>query len=185
MVLISEITIKRNLRDNVAIVFQKSELFNMSIKDNVLKGNHLALDDDISTALKIAQAKDFIDILPFGYDTVITQRGKNLSGGQKQRVSIARAVIKKAPIIILDDSTSALDLKTEASFYDALKEERHDVTKIMIVQRIASALRADRIIVLDNGSIEAIGTHEKLLRESRVYKDIFDSQMGKERLSYE
>ncbi|MDE6203477.1 MAG: ABC transporter ATP-binding protein/permease, partial [Lachnospiraceae bacterium] len=137
-----------------------------------------------STALKsaasIAQADSFISSMEEGYGTAVAERGMSLSGGQKQRISIARAVLKPAEIFIFDDSTSALDLKTEADLYQALKKSHPDSTKIIIAQRIASVRTADRIVVLENGSISACGTHEELLKSCRTYQDICHSQIGEE-----
>ena len=130
-----------------------------------------------------AQAEDFIVSAPDGYDTMVAQGGTSLSGGQKQRVSIARAILKDAEILIFDDSTSALDLKTEANLYAALKRENPGSTKIIVAQRIASVRHADRIAVLENGRISACGSHEELMACCKTYRDICDSQMGKEELA--
>ena len=134
----------------------------------------------LKDAASIAQADDFISSTTEGYDTAVAERGMSLSGGQKQRISIARAVLKPAEIFIFDDSTSALDLKTEADLYQALKKSHPDSTKIIIAQRIASVRTADRIVVLENGGISACGTHEELLKSCRVYQDIYHSQIGEE-----
>lgn len=134
----------------------------------------------LASAASIAQADSFISSLANGYDTMVAERGMSLSGGQKQRISVARAVLKPAEIYIFDDSTSALDLKTEADLYRALKESRPDSTKIIIAQRIASVRTADRILVLEDGGILACGTHEELVETCRVYQDIWHSQMGEE-----
>lgn len=171
---------QRDLRDKIAITLQKSELFSVPIKENISWGMPGATDEDIHSSALIAQADDFIRTTPNGYDTLVAERGMSLSGGQKQRISIARAVLKKADILIFDDSTSALDLKTEANLYEALNEFRSESTKIIIAQRIASVRRADRIVVLNNGSIEACGTHTELMQSCKTYQDIYHSQIGSE-----
>lgn len=168
------------LREKIAIAMQKSELFSMTIGENIEWGLPGADDMLLKSAASIAQADNFISSMAEGYETAVAERGMSLSGGQKQRVSIARAVIKHAEIFIFDDSTSALDLKTEAEFYKAFKKSHPESTKIIIAQRIASVRTADRIIVLGNGGIEACGTHEELLKSCRVYQDIFQSQIGEE-----
>lgn len=170
----------KSLREKTAIALQKSELFSTTIKENISWGNPDAADEDIHISAEIAQADDFIKTTPDGYDTMVAERGMSLSGGQKQRISIARAVLKDAEILIFDDSTSALDLKTEAKLYEALREARPHSTKIMIAQRIASVRQADKIVVLNNGNVEACGTHEELLKSCRTYQDIYHSQIGKE-----
>lgn len=171
---------QKALREKVAVSLQKSELFNQTISENISWGNPEADMEMIQKAAKIAQADAFVEKMPNSYETMVAERGMSLSGGQKQRISIARAIVKNAEILIFDDSTSALDLKTEAELYDALKEFRRDSTKIIIAQRIASVRRADRIVVLDNGRIADVGTHEELLENCKIYRDIYDSQMGKE-----
>lgn len=171
---------QKELRDKVAITLQKSELFSIPIKESILWGKPEATDEEIHGAAAVAQAEDFIESTPKGYDTLVAERGMSLSGGQKQRLSIARAVLKPAEILIFDDSTSALDLKTESNLYEALRKDRPDSTKIMIVQRIASARHADRIAVLNNGRIEACGSHEELLKSCKTYQDIYRSQIGEE-----
>lgn len=168
------------LREKVAVAMQKSELFRMTVGENIAWGLPAADDRSLRSAASIAQADGFISSMAEGYGTVVAERGMSLSGGQRQRVSIARAVIKPAEIFIFDDSTSALDLKTEADLYRALKESRPDSTKIIIAQRIASVRTADRIVVLENGRIAACGTHEKLLETCRIYQDIYHSQIGEE-----
>ena len=167
---------KATLRNAVTVCLQKSELFAATIRENIALGNPDAQDEEIREAARCAQADSFINEQPDGYDTIVAQGGISLSGGQRQRVAIARALLRKSPILILDDSTSALDLKTEAALYQALRESYRNITKIMIVQRIASARQADKIIVLDKGTIDAVGTHEELLKESQVYRDIYESQ---------
>lgn len=171
---------QEKLREKISIVLQKSELFSMTIGENIAWGRPGADDEAIRAAAAVAQADDFISAAPEGYGTAIAERGMSLSGGQKQRLSIARAVIKPAEILIFDDSTSALDLKTEANLYEALKDSNPDSTKIIIAQRIASVRRADRIVVLENGKISACGTHEELLKTCGVYQDIYHSQIGEE-----
>lgn len=171
---------RKFLREKIAIALQKSELFSILIQDNIAWGKPDAAKESIIQAAKAAQADSFIQSLPEGYETLVAERGMSLSGGQKQRISIARAILKDAEILILDDSTSALDLKTEADLYDALKNTNPDSTKIIIAQRIASVRRADRIVVLSGGSIEACGTHEELLETCKTYRDIYHSQMGEE-----
>lgn len=171
---------QKALRDKIAIALQKSELFSDSIKANISWGMPRAMDEEIFAAAGIAQADDFILAAPNGYDTMVAERGMSLSGGQKQRISISRAVLKPAHILIFDDSTSALDLKTEANLYAALKKERPQITKIIVAQRIASVRQADKIVVLDNGSIIACGTHDELMQSCKTYQDIYYSQIGKE-----
>lgn len=165
------------LRDKIAIVLQKAELYSRSIEENIRWAKKDADPLEIKKAAQIAHADDFICDTTYGYYTPVTEGGHSLSGGQKQRISIARAILKDHEILIFDDSTSALDLKTEASLYRSLQEECPNVTKIIIAQRISSIQGADRILVLDNGSISAIGTHRELMEESELYRDIFNSQL--------
>ena len=171
---------QKDLRDKIAIALQKSELFSVPIQHNVAWGRPGASREEIVQAAKVAQADGFIRSTPDGYETMVAERGMSLSGGQKQRLSIARAIIKNAEILIFDDSTSALDLKTEADLYGALRDASPASTKIIIAQRIASVRRADRIVVLSGGSIEAVGTHEALMDSCKTYRDIYDSQLGEE-----
>lgn len=173
------------LREKIGIVSQKSELFSTTISGNIAWGAPTAAAEAISAAAVTAQAEDFILSTPNGYDTIVAERGMSLSGGQKQRISIARAVLKSAEILIFDDSTSALDLKTEANFYAALQESNPQSTKIIIAQRIASVRMADRIVVLENGRIAACGTHEELMKSCSEYQDIYHSQIGKGDETYE
>lgn len=173
------------LREKIGMVLQKSELFSESIKDNISWGLKNASDEKIYEAACIAQADEFIQTTPHGYDTFVAERGTSLSGGQKQRISISRAVIKPAEILIFDDSTSALDLKTESKLYAALNQYRPNVTKIIIAQRITSIRQADRIVILNNGGIEACGTHDELMSTCRTYQDIYDSQLESEGENHE
>ena len=168
------------LRDKISVAMQKSELFSMTIGENIAWGMPGTDAMSLKDAASIAQADDFISSASDGYQTVVAERGTSLSGGQKQRISIARAVLKPAEIFIFDDSTSALDLKTEANLYQALKASHPDSTKIIIAQRIASVRTADRIVVLENGGILACGTHEELLESCQIYQDIYHSQIGEE-----
>ena len=165
------------LREKIAIVLQKAELYSRSIEENIRWSKNDATPWEIKKAAEIAQADSFICDKTYGYYTPVTEGGHSLSGGQKQRISIARAILKEHEILIFDDSTSALDLKTEAALYQALQKDHPDVTKIIIAQRIASIKGADRIAVLDNGGISAIGTHEELMKSSDIYRDIYKSQL--------
>ncbi len=167
----------KELRDKISIVLQKAELYSRPIEANIRWGKDDADLWEIKKAAEIAQADDFICSAGYGYYTPVTEGGHSLSGGQKQRISIARAVLKEHEILIFDDSTSALDLRTEANLYEALNRECPDTTKIIIAQRIASVKGADRIAVLDNGTIADMGTHEELLQTSEIYRDIYRSQM--------
>lgn len=173
---------QKALREKIAVVLQKSELFGVTIGENIAWGRMDAKDADIRAAATVAQADDFISASTEGYDTLVAERGMSLSGGQKQRISIARAVLKSAEILIFDDSTSALDLKTEADLYDALKRFCPKSTKIVVAQRIASVCRADRIVVMEHGKIAAVGTHEELRKNCEIYRDICKSQIGEEKM---
>ena len=164
------------LRDNVAMVLQKNELFSGSIKDNLRWGNAGATDEEMVHACKLACADDFIRSFPDGYDTHIEQGGTNVSGGQKQRLCIARALLKKPKILILDDSTSAVDTHTDAMIRKAFREEIPNTTKLIIAQRVSSVQEADLILVLDDGRIVASGNHEELLRTSNIYREVYESQ---------
>lgn len=166
----------KTLRNEVAMVLQKNELFSGTIKDNLRWGNENATDEELVKACKLAQADEFIQGFPNGYDTYIEQGGTNVSGGQKQRLCIARALLKKPKILILDDSTSAVDTKTDSLIRQAFKEEIPNTTKIIIAQRISSVEDADKIIVLDGGKINQIGTHEELLQNNEIYKEVYESQ---------
>lgn len=167
----------QDLRNKISIVLQKAEMYSRSIEENIKWSNNDADEWAIKSAAEIAQADEFICRKSEGYYTQVTEGGHSLSGGQKQRISIARAILKSHEILILDDSTSALDLKTEAALYDALQKKCPDVTKIIIAQRIASIRNADRIMVLDNGTVSAIGTHDELLKTSEIYRGIYNSQL--------
>ena len=166
-----------DLREKIAIVLQKAELYSRSVEENIRWSKKDATPSEIKKAARIAQADDFICNTTYGYYTQVTEGGHSLSGGQKQRISIARAILKEHEILIFDDSTSALDLKTEAALYQALQKECPDRTKLIIAQRIASIKGADRIAVLDDGKISAMGTHEELIQSSEIYRDIYKSQM--------
>ena len=164
------------LRDQVSVVLQKNLLFTGTIKENLRWGDPDASDEEIERICRLAQADEFIRSFPDGYDTHITQGGTNVSGGQKQRLCIARALLKKPKILILDDSTSAVDTKTDALIRRAFAEEIPDTTKIIIAQRISSVEHADKIVVLDGGRIESMGTHVELMEKSPIYREIYDSQ---------
>ena len=164
------------LRDNVAMVLQKNVLFSGTIKENLRWGNKDATDEELIHACQLACAHDFIMAFPEGYDHKIEQGGTNVSGGQKQRLCIARALLKKPQILILDDSTSAVDTRTDASIRRAFREEIPNTTKLIIAQRVASVQDADMIVILDNGQISAVGTHDELLKTSKIYQEVFYSQ---------
>ena len=166
-----------SLRNEVSMVLQKNVLFSGTIKENLRWGNKEATDEELIHACKLAQADEFIEKFPDKYDTYIEQGGSNVSGGQKQRLCIARALLKKPKILILDDSTSAVDTKTDALIRKAFREEIPITTKIIIAQRISSVQEADKIIVLDEGVIEAMGTHEELLNSSKIYSEVYESQV--------
>lgn len=165
-----------NLRNNVAVVLQKNILFSGTIKENLRWGNKNATDDEIKEACRLACADEFIDTFPDGYDTFIEQGGANVSGGQKQRLCIARALLKKPKILILDDSTSAVDTKTDAKIRKAMREFIPETTKIIIAQRTSSVEDADKIVVMNGGRIDAVGTHSELLKNNAVYREIYTSQ---------
>ena len=165
-----------SLRDAVSVVLQKNVLFSGTIKDNLRWGNENATDEEMIHACKLACADEFIQAFPDKYDTYIEQGGTNVSGGQKQRLCIARALLKKPKILILDDSTSAVDTRTDAFIRKAFKEEIPDTTKIIIAQRISSVEDADVIVILDDGKIDGIGNHNQLLESNAIYKEIYESQ---------
>ena len=166
----------RHLRDAIAVVLQKNTLFSGSLLSNLYWGNENASMEEINEACHIACVDEFLDRLPHGYDTDMGQGGVNVSGGQKQRICIARAILKKPKVLILDDSTSAVDTATEAKIREGLAKKLPDMTKIVIAQRISSVKHADQIIILDRGKVAAIGTHETLLANNRIYQEIYESQ---------
>ena len=169
------------LRDAVAVVLQKNVLFSGTIKDNMRWGNKNATDEEIVEACKLAQADEFVSKFPDGYDTYIEQGGTNVSGGQKQRLCIARALLKNPKVLILDDSTSAVDTKTDALIRQAFMDKIPNTTKIIIAQRISSVQDADQILVMDGGRVVEQGDHESLIAKNGIYREIFDSQTkGKE-----
>ncbi len=167
----------KTLRDQVAVVLQSNVLFSGTIKDNLLWGNENATDEEIIEACKLAEAYEFIQEMPLQYETFIEQGGANVSGGQKQRLTIARALLKNPKILILDDSTSAVDTKTDARIQEAMLQKIPNTTKIIVAQRIASVEEADQIIVMDNGYITHTGTHEELLISSEIYREVYESQV--------
>lgn len=165
------------LRSSVAMVLQKNELFSGTMKENLRWGNENATDEEIKHACHLACADEFIEAMPKQYDTYIEQGGTNVSGGQKQRLCIARALLKKPKVLILDDSTSAVDTKTDAAIQRAFAEYIPDTTKIIIAQRISSVQNADKIVVLNDGKIDAVGTHEELLKNCNIYREVYQSQV--------
>lgn len=180
-VLIDDVNVKdydlQVLRDKVSIALQKPEIFSTTIAENIAWGDDSADIEKIRQAADIAQATEFIDNRTDGMDTQVSQGGHSLSGYQKQRVAISRAVLKNSEILIFDDATSALDLKTEADLYSELSVKKYDVTRIIIAQRIASVKNADRIVVMDNGRLADVGSHSELIKTSEIYKDIYESQL--------
>lgn len=168
------------LRDKIAVAQQKSQLFSATLGENIAWGAPEASEEALQAAARVAQAHDFLSAAPQGYDTPVAEGGTSLSGGQKQRVSIARAVLKGAEILLFDDATSALDLKTEAQLYDALAAAAPEATKVIVAQRIATVRRAHRILVLEKGTIADCGTHQELLARCKAYQDIYHSQLGEE-----
>lgn len=182
-ILVDNINVKnytqKELRNKVAICLQKAELFSGTIKDNIKWGKEDASIEEVDEACSIAQAKEFILSKEKGYDEYVEEKGTSLSGGQKQRLSIARAIIKKPEILIFDDSTSALDLVTEAKLHQAMNEKIKDITKIIVAQRISTARNAKKIIVLDNGQIVGFDTHDNLMKNCEIYIDIYNSQLKK------
>jgi ATP-binding cassette subfamily B protein len=169
---------KETLRRNIGIALQESVLFTGTIRDNIRYGRPDAADEEVIAAAKAAQAHDFIRELPDGYDTELGQRGVNLSGGQKQRVAIARALLVEPAILILDDSTSSVDVETETKIQEALESLMKDRTSFVVAQRISTVLNADKILVLDEGAIVGEGTHRELLAYSPIYREIYESQLG-------
>ena len=165
-----------HLRDSCAMVLQKNTLFSGTVRENLLWGNENATQEEIEQACRIACVDEFIDRLANGYDTDLGQGGVNVSGGQKQRLCIARALLKKPKVLILDDSTSAVDMATDAKIRRAFATELKKTTKIIIAQRIASVCDADQIIVMDDGKISAVGKHEDLMENSEIYRDVYLSQ---------
>lgn len=166
----------KKLRDEVSVVLQQNLLFTGTIYENLRWGDENATDEEVQRAAKLACADEFIERFPEGYNTRITQGGTNVSGGQRQRLCIARALLKKPKILILDDSTSAVDTATEAKIRKAFREEIPGTTKIIIAQRISSVRDADRIVVMNEGRIDGVGTHEKLLSDNEIYRDVYESQ---------
>ena len=162
----------------VGVALQEAVLFSGSARDNIRYGRPEASDEEVVAAAKAAQAHDFISELPQGYDTDIAQRGVNLSGGQKQRIAIARALLLKPKILILDDSTSAVDVETETKIQAALETLMKDRTSFVVAQRISTVLNADKIVVIDKGQVAAEGTHTELIETSPIYQEIYDSQLG-------
>jgi ATP-binding cassette subfamily B protein len=166
------------LRAQVGIVLQETVLFSGTVRDNIRYGRPEATEEEVFAAAKAAQAHEFIMSFPNGYETEVGQRGVNLSGGQKQRIAIARALLVQPKILILDDSTSAVDVETEARIQTALEELMADRTSFIIAQRISTVLSADKIVVLDRGQIAATGTHTELMASSPIYREIYESQLG-------
>jgi ATP-binding cassette subfamily B protein len=164
------------LRKEVAVVLQKNVLFSGTIKDNLRWGDETATDEEIERVCKLAQADGFVKSFPQGYDTFIEQGGTNVSGGQKQRLCIARALLRKPKVLILDDSTSAVDTKTDALIRRAFAQEIPNTTKIIIAQRVSSVEHADKIVILEGGKIVACGKHEELMKTSEIYRETYEAQ---------
>jgi ATP-binding cassette subfamily B protein len=167
-----------SLLAQIGIVPQETVLFSGTVRDNIRYGNPEASDVEIIAAARAAQAHDFIMEMPRGYDTHVEERGVNLSGGQKQRIAIARALLTQPKILILDDSTSSVDVETEIKIQDALEAQMHSHTSFVVAQRISTVLKADKIVVIDKGRIVAQGAHKELMRSSPIYQEIYDSQLG-------
>jgi len=164
------------LRNQVSMVLQNNLLFSGTISENLRWGNPLATDEELHAACRLAQADDFVSQFPDGYETRIEQGGTNVSGGQKQRLCIARALLKNPKVLILDDSTSAVDTHTDARIRKAFRETIPDTTKLIIAQRVASVQDADRIIMMDKGGVAAVGTHAELMDSSEIYREVYESQ---------
>jgi ATP-binding cassette subfamily B protein len=173
------------LRSKIGIALQETVLFSGTIRDNIRYGRPEASDDEVLAAAKAAQAHDFIMTLPAGYDTLLGQRGVNVSGGQKQRLAIARALLMRPAVLILDDSTSAVDVETEIKIQDALEELMRNRTSFIIAQRISTVLKADKILVIDDGIVAAEGNHSQLMANSPIYRDIYESQLGSGGVAHE
>ena len=174
---------QEDLRNRIGFVPQQASLFTGTVQENLLCGREDASDAEIRHAAQVAQASEFIEQLPDGYDSLLAEGGRNLSGGQKQRLSIARALVRRPEIYVLDDSFSALDFKTDAKLRDALRKDTRESTVILVAQRVGTVMDADRIIVLDEGSVAGIGTHEELMKNCEVYREIVSSQLSEEELA--
>jgi ATP-binding cassette subfamily B multidrug efflux pump len=172
------------LRRHIGVALQESILFSGTVRDNIRYGRPDAPEEEVVAAAKAAQAHDFITQFPDGYDTQIGQRGVNLSGGQKQRIAIARAILTQPAVLILDDSTSAVDMETESHIQDALTDLMADCTSFVVAQRISTVLSADKILVLGNGTLAAQGTHAELMDSSPLYREIYESQLGSGVVAY-
>ena len=166
------------IREKIAISLQEPILFSGTVKENIAYGKPDALSEEIETVAKTSQSQEFIESLPKGYESHVGHRGSGLSGGQKQRIAIARALLVKPKILILDDSTSSVDVQTEAKIQEALETLMGKSTIFIIAQRISTVLKADKIIILDKGTIVAAGNHSQLMKESPIYREIYDSQLG-------
>jgi len=181
-VLIDGVDVRQVRQDSllaqIGVVPQDTVLFSGTVRDNIRYGNPEASDEQVVAAAKAAQAHDFIMELSRGYDTHVEERGANLSGGQKQRIAIARALLTRPQILILDDSTSSVDVETETKIQDALDEQTYRHTSLVVAQRISTVLKADKIVVIDKGRIVAQGTHRELMQSSPIYQEIYDSQLG-------
>jgi len=173
---------QEELRNRISYIPQRAVIFTGTVKENIRMGKPDATDEEIIEAAKTAQAHGFIERLPQGYDTVISEGGTNLSGGQKQRISIARGILRRGDIFVFDDCFSALDFKTEAKLRMALKDVVKDATVVLVAQRVASVMNADKIVVLDEGRIVGIGLHKELMETSEVYREIVFSQLSQEDL---